>query len=313
MPLIRKRLNPADVYPVDIQYNEETGIVQSKINGDWVDNPAADPRNQTIFPPRVTSDPACDGAESVKEAFKRTVDNTLTLISESSTFFTVAGALLALFEFGPWGILIALAIGLAHAMLDAGATAITAAFADPTWHTFACILYCHMEAGTGRLQTGGLADVQADVNDQIGGLAAVIIDGMLTLAGEAGVNNLSAIGTSTGSCDDCDDCATCDLSHWSLYAGTETSRTSKKIFATAVLDATLFGGYGVIVESDDNDTCCACVGTALTGTVTVSLKISCGQNSYPDGGAFTAFPTGSNRSYLFASTSPFTIQMEFAG
>jgi len=59
-----------------------------------------------------------------------------------------------------------------------------------------------------RLDSAALDQVKSDVNDQIGGLGAVILNSMLTLAGEGGVNNLAALGTSTGDCDDCG-CAWC--------------------------------------------------------------------------------------------------------
>jgi hypothetical protein len=208
MPIIRKKLYASEVYPTNIRYNEDTGTVQSFMNDTWVDNPAADPRNNTLFPPRITSSSQCDGAESVKDAFKRQIDGVLTLISGSQTAFTIAGAILALFEFGPWGVLIVIALAIAHTMLDAGAAAINLALTLTVYHTFACILYCRMDS-TGHIDATALSLIEGDITAQIGGLGATILNAMLGLAGVAGVNNLSSIGTSTGDCSDCS-CDPCE-------------------------------------------------------------------------------------------------------
>lgn len=202
MPIIRRKLDMNEVYPTTQRYNAETDTVQSFVNGSWVDNPQVDPRTQTLFPPRVTNDTKCDAAQSVADAFKNTIDETLTLIGESKKFFSVASAILALFEFGPFGLFIVLAIALANAMLDAGTIALEAALTDPVWHTFMCILDCHMDSD-GRLIVGSLALVEARVNIEIGGLAATVLNSMLQISGEGGVNNLASLGTSTGDCSDC--------------------------------------------------------------------------------------------------------------
>lgn len=219
MPIIRKQLKPSDVYPEDIRYNADTDEVQSLVNGDWVDNPAADPRHQTTFPPRVTANPACDAAESVKDAFKGQIDQILTAIDNTATTFTVAGLILGLFSFGVFEIFIAIAMTIANAMIDAGTTALSAALTDPAYHQFVCILRCHFN-GSGRIDSGGLLQAQSEINDQIGGLAAVVLNSMLSLAGEGGVNNLASLGTSTGDCSDCDPCGDPCYTKFNVTTGT---------------------------------------------------------------------------------------------
>ena len=231
MPIIRKQLKPADVYPDDIRYNPDTETVQTKINGTWTDSPQADPRHQTIFPPRVTSDTTCDAAESVKDAIKGQIDQILTAIDNSGTAFTIAGLILSLFTFGVFGIFISIALTIANAMLDAGTTALSAALNPTTYHTFACIINCNMD-GNGRLTADSLAQAESDITDQIGGLGAVILNSMLALAGEGGVNNLAALGTSTGDCSDCD-CGWCyafdyDLG-WGSFASFAQCTTNSSI------------------------------------------------------------------------------------
>lgn len=210
MPIIRKKLAPKEVYPEDIRYNADTDTVQSFVNGDWVDNPEADPRTQTTFPPHTTSDTACDAAQSVVDAFKVKIDDILTAIDGAATVFTIAGIILSVFTFGVFAIFVSLALGIGHEMLDAGTSALSAALTDPVYHTLACILRCHMDSN-GRLNEGQLGVVTTEVTDQIGGLGATILNGMLNLAGEGGINNLAALGASTGDCSDCgctEPCAT---------------------------------------------------------------------------------------------------------
>jgi len=202
MPIIRRKLDANTVYPTNLRYNSDTDTVQSLVNGDWVDNPQADPRTQTTFPPRLTSDPACDAAESVKDALKGQIDSILTAIDNASTLFTIAGIILSIFTFGTFAIFIDIALGIGGAMVSAGSGAITAALTDPVYETFKCILRCHMNS-SGRLNPGELPIVETEVNDQIGGLGATILNAMLSLAGEGGINNLASLGTSTGDCSDC--------------------------------------------------------------------------------------------------------------
>ena len=202
MPIIRRKLQASDVYPDDIRYDADTDTVQRLINDDWTDSPESDPRTQTTFPPRLTADTACDAAESVKDAVKGQVDAILTAIDNAATAFTVGGLILGLFTFGVFEIFIAIALAIANAMLDAGTSALAAALTDPVYHTFACILDCHMNT-SGRLDAGSLPEIEAEIDDQIGGLAATILNSMLSLAGEGGINNLASLGTSTGDCDDC--------------------------------------------------------------------------------------------------------------
>ena len=205
MPLIRKQLIASDVYPENIRYNEGTDTVQSLIDGVWTDNPAADPRNQTTFPPRLTANPACDAAQSVVDALKNQIDQTITAIDNTLTLFQIAGLILGLFSFGVFAIFINIALAIADAMATAGATALNAALTNPVYEQLTCILFCNMD-GQGRINQEGLDATIAEVDTEIGGLAAATINAMLSLAGVGGINNLASLGTSTGDCSGCTDC-----------------------------------------------------------------------------------------------------------
>jgi hypothetical protein len=206
MPIIRKRLQPSDVYPVGLRYNETTGEVETLIDGVWTSSLEADPRTQTLFPPRLTSDPTCDAAASVRQAFENQINGILAAIDVADSLYAIAALILGLFKFGPFAIFISLALALATYMLNAGTAAIQASLTPAAWDTFQCVLYCHFDA-SGRLPPGDMFNVQSDVDSEIGGVGAFILNQMLSLAGFAGVNNLAALGTATGDCSGCG-CAT---------------------------------------------------------------------------------------------------------
>lgn len=260
MPIIRLKLRPDDVYPETMRYDEETDTVQSLVNGEWVDNPDADPRTQTSFPPLTTDDPTCDSAENVKVAFKNQIDGVITAIDGAQSAFTIAGIILSLFSFGVFGVFISLALFLAHAMLDAGTAAISASLTTTAYDTFTCILFCHMDVN-GRVKTGEFDEIKSDVTAQIGGLGGTILNAMLSLAGEGGVNNLGAIGMSTGDCSDCN-CTPCefmtDFHQWSygfqafgtdLEFGTDFMEITPEFYAGD-------GAYYITLSTEDNTKCC---------------------------------------------------------
>ena len=259
MPIIRKQLIPSAVYPDIIRYNEASETVQSLVNGEWVDNPLADPRNQTTLPPRLTSDPACDSAASVTAAFKNQIDGVIAAIDGAQSAFTIAGIILSLFTFGVFGIFISLALFLAHAMLDAGTASITAALTTGAYDTLTCILFCHMDT-EGRL-ADSLTEVKNDVADQIGGLGATILNAMISLAGEGGINNLGSLGEATGDCSDCS-CVPCeDIAEFHLWSYGSQAFGLDIEYGTNFIEITpeLYtgdGAYYITLSTEDNTKCC---------------------------------------------------------
>lgn len=316
MPIIRKKLDPNTVYPSNIRYNPDTGEVESNVNGDWVPNPEADPRNQTTIPARITSDPACDAAQSVVDALKGQVDGVLTAIDNGGTAFTIAGIILSFLSFGPFGVLISIALAIADAMLDAGTTALEAALTPTVYDTLKCIIFCQFNSA-GRLREGGLGIIQSQVNDQIGGLAAATLNSMLSLAGEGGINNLAALGTSTGECSGCD-CEICDLDLWThVGLGTEVERGDNYVILQAQNIPGLYGDWRVEIDTTDFDICCP------AGTVPVVIigspasptykYMPCGR-PFVDEGSFEhgSAPTGTEVWAVgLDAFSPFTIRFNF--
>lgn len=216
MPLIRKQLKPSDVYPDDIRYNPSGDVVEVLIDGVWTPAPESDPRKQTTLPPRITADTKCDAAASVADALENQITQIITAIDNASTAFTIAGIILSIFSFGVFAIFVSIALAIADAMIGYGSAAIEAALPPAAFDTLKCILYCYMD-DNGRISEGDMTNIFADVGDQVGGIGAGIINDMLSLAGVGGLNNLAAVGTSTGDCSACD-CATTWCKYWDFSA-----------------------------------------------------------------------------------------------
>lgn len=283
MPIIRRRLNPNDVYPDDIRYNPGTDSIESLVNGDWVENPLADPRHQTTLPPRLTSDPACDAAQSVVDALEGQISDILVAIDNAGTAFTIAGLILGLLAFGPFGVFIGIALAIADAMLDAGTVSLEAALTSGVYEQFMCIIYCQMD-NQGRITAGGLANIQTQTNDQIGGLGALILNSMVALAGEGGVNNLASLGTSTGDCGECECLEPCaDAADFS--AGTVNSVVDNGDGTVTFNVSSVDNGGGVQYiawgnRTDPDSPCCVYIfQDAAEGTSLGSATQSCGSST----------------------------------
>jgi len=317
MPIVRKKLAPSDVYPTNIRYDEDTDTVQSLINGDWVDSPEADPRHQTTLPPRITSNTRCDAAQSVVDALQGQIDAVIVAIDNSSTAFTIAGIILSLFSFGVFAVLISLVLTIADAMIAAGSSALEAALTSTTYHTFMCIIYCEMD-GNGRIDADGLNAIMGETTSQIGGLAAVTLNSMLHLAGEGGVNNLAALGTSTG---DCSDCGTgiCDLDLWdTVYLGTVTEIGFDYIEMQSVNVPSPHGDHRISIGTSASSVCCAFDNFVFIPSPPTGQY----EKFYPCGRDFTTpvedgfeigFPVPGTEVWVLAvdATEPFTVRLYF--
>lgn len=301
MPLIRKQLKPSDVYPDTIRYNPDTDTVQVLIDDVWTDAPQSDPRTQTTLPPRITANTACDAAQSVADALEGQISGILTAIDNGATAFTIAGLILGLLSFGVFAIFISIALFIADQMLAAGTAAIEAALPPSAFDDLACILYCHMDAN-GRLSDGELPSVQADVTAQIGGLGATLLNGMLELAGVGGINNLAALGTSTGSCGGCGCNRPC-LDESNIIIGTLAGITATTIDITAVLATyNSLTAYWAVYGGLPGQFCCYyCSFAVLSGGIDSGGLYDC------SGGAAGGQGLKSKIEF-YANAAPFTIR-----
>lgn len=305
MPIIRRKLDPNTVYPETLRYNDSTDAVESFVNGEWVENPEADPRTQTTYPPRITSDSACDAAQSVADALKANVDSTILAIDNAATGFTIAGTILGLFTFGVFGVFIGLALTLADTMIGIGGSALTAALTEGVYDQLKCIINCQMD-DNGRLKSGGFAAIQGDVNSQIGGVAAVVLNAMLSLAGEGGVNNLASIGSSTGDCSECD-CEQACIGEGAVLFGTLVAQTATYVDIQA--EAGVYQGipaYFAIYGSQSSDFCCMmCAWQVQSGAIQSGSLVDCAGNGS------NGLPGMKRRAEFYHTTSSFVIRYTF--
>ena len=235
MPIIRKRLQPSDVYPDDIRYQPAGDKVERFIDGEWKESPESDPRKQTTLPPRVTADTRCDAAQSVADALENQITAINTAIDNAQTVATIAGLILGLFSFGVFAIFINIALAIAGYMLDLGTAAINAALPPTAFDTLACILYCHMD-NNGRLKKDHLPLVYDDLAAQIGGVGSGVLISFLQLAGEGGINNLAAVGSSTGDCSGCDcDDSWCYLFEFDVVGAADWQKSTTDGFFNGVV------------------------------------------------------------------------------
>lgn len=237
MPIIRKKLDPAQVYPADIRYNPSGDQVEVLIDGVWTPAPQSDPRRQTTLPPRITADTKCDAAQSIADAMENQIAQITQAIDNSLTLFQIAGLILGLFSFGVFAIFINIALAIADYMFGLGSAAIAAALPPSAYETFACILYCYMD-DNGRISAGDLPNIYQDTVDQIGATGGTILNQMMELAGEGGLNNIAASGTSTGSCGSCG-CSPTWCKYWDFSAdsgGWDAIALGAGIFGTLVPD-----------------------------------------------------------------------------
>lgn len=215
MQIIRKKLDPSEVANPQVRYNPETDSTESDFNGDgdWSPNPGLDIRSSpaALFPPVDADDPRCQAAANMTRYisdFINDVSNTLGWATAAEGLLTtVMGAVAIIFPEGAAiGVFALLGLDLATTLFSAGVTAVQAAFDNTTLDTLTCIFLCGIESD-GSVSPDDLVQLESDIGDQIGGLAAIVIDGMFLLMGSTGLSNAGARGDAPS---DCSTCPTCD-------------------------------------------------------------------------------------------------------
>lgn len=209
--VIRKRLDEGEVYPTNMRYDATTDTVQQTYDGGatWVDNPSADPRTNpaNLIPPPTGSDPRCQAAANMVAQQKGVIDAFLLAESELGVGLDLLGLatiLMALFEIlGPFAILFDLCLALAALMLDATATAVNAAFTTAVYDALLCIYDCTI-APDGTVSAAQFTTVKSKVDTELTGIAKDVMDAILFLIGQVGLQNEGAQGDAPADCSACD-------------------------------------------------------------------------------------------------------------
>lgn len=211
--VIKKRLDPNEVYPTNLRYNPATDEVEQTYDGGltWAPNPNQDPRTaiQYLYPPVVALDPRCQSASNIVRFINNVIDDALTAIAEGLDALSFALILLPLLvELGPFAILFDLILALAFTLMSAGATALSAAFTNEVYDALVCIFFCALEPD-GSATTEDVEAIRAQIESEIGGLVGVVMDAMLLLMGPNGVSNQGTLGDAPADCDACA-CGICE-------------------------------------------------------------------------------------------------------
>jgi hypothetical protein len=193
-------------------YDPDTDSIKQTLDGGatFFDNPGADPRHNAPyqFPPVEADDPRCQAAANMVRYYSDLIDQVVLVVDEAGTAEGLLAIILPfVIELGPFGILIELVLGVAFILFSAGATAISAAFTSTVFDDLLCILFCNLESD-GSCTADDLAEIKAQVDSIIGGLAAAVLDGMFFLQGEVGLSNAGTIGEAPADCDACN-CGWC--------------------------------------------------------------------------------------------------------
>lgn len=211
MEIVRKQLKESEVIPSNIRYNSGTNTVQfSPDNGTtWIDEPNADPRSSDAFrfPPITTGDVKCDTAANMVKWIKDFLDSMTVLLGDGALALSLLNAAIPFYELITGGSLVLLGIlsEVVGGLFDLGYTALLAAMDSTTYDDLLCILYCNI-ADDGTVSAFQFGRIESQITDQLSTTAGIILNLLLSLQGEVGLQNAGAIGSETGDCSACTAC-----------------------------------------------------------------------------------------------------------
>jgi len=201
MEIVRNKLTPDVLYSKNLRYNATTDEVEYTNDGGttWTPAPGQDPRLVAQVPPPDTADPACDGAERIVEHYQDLVAAFLTGASGGVTSVVTAFLLLL---FPAFALLIIIINLVVNGLLAIGAEDVADSFLGSEWDDFKCIVYNNIGAD-GFVTEAGFATIRSDVNAQIGGTAATVLNLLMDMTGYGGMNDAAGQRTETGDCSSC--------------------------------------------------------------------------------------------------------------
>lgn len=210
MKIVRKELTPAELEPTTIRYNEDCSCVQSLVDGEWVDNPPADPRTSSAYqyPAPDTADPACDAGARISAQIERIISSVFDAVSIIEAVSTMIGVVAVFFP--PIALFVALLFALISAANAIGFAAVQLSFTDMVYEQIACLVYCNIGAD-GQFNEDEWNAFQDGVGATFGlSTVTTILSLMFNGMGMVAFNNMASAGSETGDCTDCM-CAWCYL------------------------------------------------------------------------------------------------------
>lgn len=211
MQIVRKKLDPAEISDPDFRYDPECDCVQR--TGDngatWVDSPQNDVRHADAWrlPPIDADDPRCQAAANMSRWLSNWFEAIDPILAAASSFEALASIVVTLFlVLGPFA-LVLLALDVAFILFTAGASVINAAFTNETFDTLTCIFYCNI-GEDGQCSAEQLEAINSDIDEQLGGIGAIVLHAIFAMVGEVGLSNWGTTGEAPADCDECgcDEC-----------------------------------------------------------------------------------------------------------
>lgn len=207
MQIIRGRLSAADFSPSNLRYNPDTDTVQYTPDGGttWVDDPADDPRHGAKFakPLKTSGDVRCDSSASMVKWIRDFITYEAGILTTGAQVVGLANTAFTFFTvLAPWAILVKGIIALAGDLFGVGAIALNSSFTDETYDAMLCCFYCNIHAD-GTVTAGDLEAIQAQVNTDLGTIAAFVTNAILSAQGEMGLQNAGTLYDVAGDCSGC--------------------------------------------------------------------------------------------------------------
>lgn len=207
LQVIRKELNPNEVYPDNLRYDGGCDCVQQTYDGGdtWVDQPGQDPRHSTTFlyPPITADDPRCQAASNMTAYFENVIGTALNVLAFGLDAIGVATTIMPLFiELGPFAILFELGLGLGSGLVSLGVDVINEEFSPEVYDALTCIFYCNIEAN-GSVTAEDLSAINAQIISDLNPDVQLIMGLAFLLMGEVGLSNAGTIGDAASDCDSC--------------------------------------------------------------------------------------------------------------
>jgi hypothetical protein len=139
----------------------------------------------------------------MQELMRRLVNVSIERLSAASAATGMLATILALIPLG--GILTDIIFGTASALAAVGAVALTEAFTTEVYDQLLCI-FLNRDGSDGQIDATSLALIRSDIDAQIGGVAATVLQLLIDTVGEVGLSNAGSGYALTG---DCVVCSTC--------------------------------------------------------------------------------------------------------
>lgn len=187
----------------EYQYSDDGGVT-------WIDAPELDPRNNSIqFPPvgAASETSRCKAARNIVSQMQSQLADFVDNLSAFGTLAAIVGSIISIAAvFLSGGTLAPVVAAFAVVMLNAGDTAVAAAFTSTVWDDLHCAIFCNI-GDDGSVTDAQISSILEQAADTITGLAYTIIEHWFSLYGSVGLSNMGAVGNADG--DDCDECG-CD-------------------------------------------------------------------------------------------------------